>query len=98
MGPHLKGMLRFALLITNAPDLSLREIHKSDCPNVAKMIRRGAFAQILSTSSAESIRETELAIIADGRTHADFVISVVVQDRNETPLPTVNRHGMTGEC
>ena len=67
-------VFRFALLITKDPALSRWEIHKSDCPNVLKMIRRGAFAQILSGSSAESIKQTELGIKADGRTHEDIVI------------------------
>jgi hypothetical protein len=62
-------VLRFALLITNDPARSGWEIYLSDCPDVMKMVRLGAFAQILTVSSAVVLRQTVLGIpTGDGRT------------------------------
>jgi hypothetical protein len=53
-------MLRLALLITNNRSLSRLQIHSSTCPDVMKLFRRGAFVQILSAFSPESLKLTEL--------------------------------------
>jgi hypothetical protein len=61
--------------LTKNPALTRWQIHKSDCPDVLKMVQDGAFAQFLSADSAESIRQAELGISAgDGRTQKDLTI------------------------
>jgi hypothetical protein len=68
-------MLRFALLVTNDPIRTRWEIHISDCPDVMRLVGRGAFAQFLCASSAESIKRKELGISnGDGRQTTDVVI------------------------
>jgi hypothetical protein len=67
-------MLRFALLMTRDKTLKRWQIHKSDCPDVITLIRRNAFAQILSAESPEALVERELEGAKDGRARSDIEI------------------------
>jgi hypothetical protein len=68
-------MLRFSLVRTNHIGLTRWQIHKADCPDVIKLMKEGAFTEILSAPSAERIVESELDIHAkDGWTEYDYEI------------------------
>ncbi len=68
-------MSRFALIVTRNRALSKWQVHRAQCPDVLQMVSRGAFAQILSSKSAECLRQTELEIPANyNRTYNDCVI------------------------
>ena len=68
-------MRRFALVLMNDLALSRWEIHVAQCSDVMPLVRRGAFAQILSAESPEMVRQTELGISnGDGRIVTDFAI------------------------
>ena len=71
-------MFRFALVLTKDTALTRWEIHAAHCPDIGRMVRGGAFAQILSAQSPEDLIQTELSAARDGRTAADFKIMACV--------------------
>jgi hypothetical protein len=53
-------MLRFSLVLTNDAGLTKWEIHRAECPDVAKMLKNGAFVEVFSAVSAEHFVKSEL--------------------------------------
>jgi hypothetical protein len=54
--------LRFAIVTTKVPGLTRWQIHKADCPDVAKWIQKGGSVAIVSSQSAEKLIHEEIIV------------------------------------
>jgi hypothetical protein len=51
---------RFAVVLTNDPTMRRWQVHRADCPDVAKLISKGGFADYASAVSASALLRSEL--------------------------------------
>jgi MEDS: MEthanogen/methylotroph, DcmR Sensory domain len=80
---------RFAIVTVGVPSLSRWQIHNSDCEDVSRWIRKGAFVEFVSSGSVEKLI-AELAVRKDnGATEDDFQIMLCCRPaaRDTSPSP-----------
>jgi hypothetical protein len=67
--------LRFAIVNIGVPGFGRWQVHNSDCEDVSKWIRKGAFVEFVSSGSVEKLIGEELAVRkAKSATEHDFQI------------------------
>jgi hypothetical protein len=68
-------MLRFSLVRIEDFGWTRWQVHKADCPDIKKLIKEGAFMEIVSAVSPEALVQSEIDFhLDDGRIKDDYAI------------------------